>query len=462
MVGQQQQQQHHYHHHHQAVDGKDTASRVVTRVYSQTYQTYQCHLLLVAFVAFLYGLYYQISNVYHEYATRHSKHHHQHDMYFSSFVPSTTSSHAPASSDAKYTRSVFLPYVHKFGTKGVPLVWVTMHGGKEDVRIHMPVDTGSTGLLIGAPLLPGIDPQAGTPGRQYLSSSNIVYVGRYLDLKLTFHGIGDVSAGARVPVLIVDKSWMCPWYDPLKHGFECPLGPEGQHPVERDVSGITYMGVGFGRNKNADGQRTAASWGNPFLNIDSINGTRLRPEEIKAGYVVSTKGIQLGLTRGNTRGYNFMELERGIAHAVDARDWAMPRMQFRVNGQRSIPGSALIDTGIAQMYIRAEDSMPLPEVVIKNPKEGGTPTVQRVKNGTRIAIDFGAWASEELCEVAASYSFEVGQDSMMAPSYVVPGKQEPPPYVNTGRNFLKGCSIAFDAVDGRLGFRPVQRFQSMI
>lgn len=336
---------HHHHHQHQTVDSKDTASRAVTRAYSQTYQTYQYHLLVVAFVASLYGLYCQISNVYREYATRHSKPLHQPDMYFPSSIPSTTSSSALASAETKYTKSVFLPYVHRFGTKGVPLVWVTIHSGKEEVRIHMPVDTGSTGLLIGAPLLPGIDPQAGTRGRQYLSSSNIVYVGRYLDLNLTFHGVGDVSAEARVPVLIVDKSWVCPWYDPLKHGFECPLGPEGQEPVARDVSGITYMGVGFGRNKNSEGQRTATSWGNPFLNIDSVNGTRLGPADMKAGYIVSTEGIQLGLTRGNTRGFNFMRLERGVAHAVDARDWAMPRMQFRVNGRKSIPGFALIDTG---------------------------------------------------------------------------------------------------------------------
>lgn len=334
-----------HHCHHQIVDSKDTASRAVTRAHSHNYQTYQYHLLAVVFMASLYGLYYQISNIYREYAAKHSKDHRHPDMYLSSSFPSPTFLSAPAMCDAKHTRSVFLPFVHKFGVEGVPQVWVTIHSGNEDVRINMPVDTGSTGLLIGAPLLPGIDPQAGTPGRQYLSSSNIVYVGRYLDVDLTFHGVGNSSAGARVPVLIVDKSWVCPWYDPLKDGLECPLGPEGQEPIRRNVSGITYMGVGFGRNKHAGGQRTATSWGNPFLNIDSINGTRLGPEDLKAGYIVSTKGVQLGLNRENTYGYSFMKLERGIAQEVDPRDWAMPRMQFRVNGQKSIPGSALIDTG---------------------------------------------------------------------------------------------------------------------
>ena len=88
--------------------------------------------------------------------------------------------------------------------------------------------------------------------------------------------------------------------------------------------------------------------------------------------------------------------------------------------------------------------------------------VHRVRNGTKIAIDLGACVGEELDEVVVSYSFEVGQNSTMAPCYVVPGRQEPPPYVNTGRSFLKGYSIAYDAIDGRLGFRPVQTFQSMI
>lgn len=114
------------------------------------------------------------------------------------------------------------------------------------------------------------------------------------------------------------------------------------------------------------------------------------------------------------------------------------------------------------MYIRTEDSMPLPGVIIKNPKKGGTPMVHRVRDGTTIAIDFGACVGEQLSEVVVSYSLEVGQDSTMAPSYVVPGRQEPPPYVNTGRNFLKGYSIAFDAISGRLGLRAEQTFQSMI
>lgn len=443
---------------------ESTSKHAIARAYTQsTLELYRYHLLIITFVAFLYVLYCQLYSVYPEYASRHSKLLH-HDMYLASTQVSTSFSISdePTSPDSNYTKSVFLPYVYKFKTENVPLVKMTIHAGKKDVDIDMPVDTGSTGLLIGAPLLPGIDPNAGTRGRQYLSSSNIVYVGRYLDLNLTFHGGKGVYAETKVPVLIVDKSWVCPWYDPSKDGFVCPLGPKGQKPVERDIRGITYMGVGFGRNKNAEGQRTATSWGNPFLNIHAINGQPVAPMQMKSGYVVSTKGIQLGLTKETMDGFSFMELECGVSHGRDPRDWAMPRMQFHVNGRKSIPGYALIDTGIPQMYIRAEDSMPIPEVVIKNPKEGGTPTVHRVRNGTSIAIDIGSVVGDNLREAEASYSFEVGNQSLMAPSYVVPGRQEPPPYVNTGRNFLKGYSVAFDAIDGRLGFQPVSEYQSSL
>lgn len=427
------------------------------RAYSlNTLDLYRHHLLVVAFILSLYGLYCQLYGAYREYATKYSNHD---SMKLIALTPSSALIAEPTPYfESTYTKTVFLPYVYKFRTEEIPLVRVTIHTGHEGVEVEMPVDTGSTGLLIGAPLLPEIDPNAGNPGRQYLSSSNIVYVGRYLDLNLTFHGIEGETAATKVPVLIVDKSWVCPWYDPSKHGFDCPLGPGGQKPVERDVSGITYMGVGFGRNKNAEGQQTATSWGNPFLNIHAINGEAVEPRELYAGYVVSTKGIQLGLTKNNTRGFEFVKLDRGVLHDRDPRDWAMPRMQFCVNGRMSIPGHALIDTGIPQMYIRAEDSMPIPEVVIKNPK-GGTSMVHRVKNGTRVDISFGTVVEGDMGDTKASYSFEVGNSSLMAPSYVAPGRQEPSPYVNTGRNFLKGYSIAFDAVLGRLGFQPVPTYQ---
>ena len=107
--------------------------------------------------------------------------------------------------------SIFIPFINDFSSKHVPQVMCTVDG----VDIHMPVDTGSTGTLIGAPLLPNIPPTTGTLAHHFFTSSRILYVGRLVELAMNFTGQGGSYATAVVPVLIVDKSWRCPWYDPL-------------------------------------------------------------------------------------------------------------------------------------------------------------------------------------------------------------------------------------------------------
>ncbi|KAF1942077.1 hypothetical protein EJ02DRAFT_183385 [Clathrospora elynae] len=346
-----------------------------------------------------------------------------------------------------YTDSIFIPFIYKFRTKHVPQVMCTIQG----VEIKMPVDTGSTGTLIGAPILPNISPTAGTPVHHFFTSSKILYVGRLLELPIDFVGEAGSYATATAPILIVDKSWRCPWYDASIDRFECPVGPNGELAQERSTSNITYMGVGFGRNGPRDGMPYATPNVNPFLNIDAIDGDPVSKGAMRTGYVISTEGIQLGLTTINTLGFAFANLEPGLTHVEDSRDWAMAKMCFSIDGEGSNCGPALIDTGIPQMYIRAEEGASIPTVFIPNPNPNGTAgMVKRVKPGTKITVGFPS-----LGRPAASYSFVVGDNSSIEPSYVFPQLPQHPPFVNTGQNFLFGYSIAFDAVGGRFGFRPV-------
>lgn len=350
------------------------------------------------------------------------------------------------------TNSIFLPFIHRYGVEGAPQVMCTVDG----VSLPMPIDTGSTGLLIGAPILPNIDPEAGEPAHHFFTSSRILYVGRVVELCVGFDGEAGSYATSTVPVLIVDKSWTCPWYNPMKDKFVCPPGPHGEKATERDTSRITYMGIGFGRNRPRDGMPLAGPRANPFLNIDAINGHYVSPSSVRAGYIVSTQGVEIGLTAENTRGFAFENLEPGLTHKRDPRDWAMARMSFSINGEGRYYGPALIDTGIAQMYIRCEDSSAIPSITIRNPnKHGYAKMVKRVKPGTRIAVGFPS-----LDGSAPSYSFVVGEGSPIEPKYVVPGKAATPPYVNTGRNLLYGYSIAFDAIGGRFGLRQVNASSS--
>jgi hypothetical protein len=347
-----------------------------------------------------------------------------------------SNSHA-CSETKEHATSIFLPYTKGFTSASVPLVKTTIEG----VAIDMPVDTGSTGVLVGAPLLPHLDPKQGTPTYHYLTSSKILYNGRLVNLTVTFHGYNDSYADAKVSVFIVDKSWICPWYDPHKDTFECPPGPDGEEPTSRDTSQITYMGVGFGRNKAGSGQPGAVPTANPFLNIKSINGRALRPSVGRAGWTISTEGVHVGLTDVNMRGFNFTKLDHGVTWHEDPRDWAMVKMRFSVNGKQGSPGYGLIDTGIAQMYIRAEEDFLIPIVNVKDPNgDGSDKEVVRVRPGTKIAIRFPSFDEKEV----AGYSIVVGEPSPMAPSFVAPGKQTPPPFLNTGRDFLYGYSIAFD------------------
>ncbi|KAI4691260.1 uncharacterized protein J4E84_003551 [Alternaria hordeiaustralica] len=354
----------------------------------------------------------------------------------------------------RHTDSIFIPFMYNLNPKHVPQVMC----GVEGVDIKMPVDTGSTGTLIGAPILPNIPSTEGTPAHHFFTSSKILYVGRLVKLPMHFGGEDGSYATAEVPVLIVDKSWRCPWYDPRKDRFECPLGPHGEQAEERDTSQITYMGVGFGRNGPKDGMPYATPDINPFLNINAVDGEPVRQGNLQSGYIISAEGIQIGLTPKNTKGFAFSGLEPGLTHDKDARDWAMAKMCFSIDGQGQNCGTLLVDTGISQMYIRAEQGVSIPTVWIPNPNPNGqTSKLKRVKPGTNITIGFPS-----LDRPATSYSFVVGQNASIEPTYVFPQPPEHPPYVNTGRNLLFGYSIAFDAAGGRFGFRPAGSHASSV
>ncbi|KAF2993816.1 hypothetical protein E8E13_001621 [Curvularia kusanoi] len=350
---------------------------------------------------------------------------------------------------AQYTESIFLPYIYKFSPKHVPQIRTTI----DDVEIEMPIDTGSTMTLIGASILPNIAKDIGTPAHHFFTSSKILYIGRLVELPITFHGEVGSYAVAKVPILLVDKSWTCRWYDPSTPAgvFECPKGPNGEEPIVRDTSQITYMGVGFGRNGPKDGMPYASPSVNAFLNIESINGRTVSPGSMRIGYEISSQGVHLALTKAVTKGFRFTSLEPGLTHGKDPRDWAMVKMCFSVDGSGKHCGPGLVDTGISQMYIRAEEGFTIPNIMVRNPNPNGTATmVKRVKPGTEFAIGFPT-----LDGPAMSYALVVGGGSQMEPSYVFPEASLRPPFVNTGRNLLWGYSIAFDAVGGRFGFRRV-------
>lgn len=345
---------------------------------------------------------------------------------------------------SSFKATLFIPYASKFASNSTPTINGMINGEKHTI----PVDTGSTGLIIGAPKLKSIPKNKGTFGVEYLSSSNNLYTGRFVNINITFFGKNETKAVSQVPVLIVDKAVVCPGYNVTKGDGICPK----KNPQQNDLNRILYMGVGFGRNTKGSGLPYAIPSHNPFLNIQSINGKKVSDKTYRNGYTVSTHGIDLGLTTKNTAQYNWVKLDKGIT--TDSRDWAQVRTSFKVNDQGPFSGAALIDTGIGQMYIQAYPKGNIPNATVadtfhKPVVKGKKITV--VKKDTHL--DFGFPALNDKDGVAG-YDFKVGDKKFKSqPLWVQPVTIGNEPHVNTGRKFLWGFSVAFDAVSGRFGFK---------
>ena len=109
------------------------------------------------------------------------------------------------------------------------------------------------------------------------------------------------------------------------------------------------------------------------------------------------------------------------------------------------------------MYIRMpKANFNISNALVPNPSNI-TQDISVLPNGTSITISF---PSGKGCASIGSYNFDVGNPSTdwqqsMAPTYAIPLSYNTTsgPFVNTGRNFLEGYDIAFDAIGGRFGLR---------
>ncbi|KAF1847627.1 uncharacterized protein K460DRAFT_259778, partial [Cucurbitaria berberidis CBS 394.84] len=342
-------------------------------------------------------------------------------------------------------QTIFLPFASKFSSAYTP----TVRGSINGKAFTFPVDTGSTGLIIGAPLLPNVKLDAKNEakyqrGWEFLDSSSLLYTGRFVPLNVTFYGKTSARrAVTQVPVLVVQSVVKCPGYNPTTGKGVCPKGKSVKSTA--NLSHITYMGVGFGRNVAGSGIDFGTPDHNPFLNVIDINGHSTA--RLRTGYTLSTKGVYLGLTEKNTINADWVKLERGATE--NPRDWAGVRMSFKVNGAGDFKGTALVDTGVPQMYLQSAPIGTLPNVTIPNPAPSPAPKyTRRVTKGTHLAFAFPNFERG-----VAGYDFAVGDAAFPSqPKYVQPVSIGSGPFVNTGRNFLFGFTILFDAVDGRFGF----------
>jgi hypothetical protein len=276
------------------------------------------------------------------------------------------------------------------------------------------LDTGSVGVLTPRAVLGAdyqkFDPSLDTEFR-YVSSGK-TYFGQWVEVPLVlgvpaeWDGTGDYPV-ANVEVFAVDR------------------------PVAFDGG---LFGVGFGIGGRADGGPER----NPILQM-RYHGARLRQ-----GYIVSTEGVDVGLTAVNTAGFAFITLDRDGA----GRDWRPPNGSVELSADFSPDGlevqiPVLMDTGIKCMILWVSiDSRP-----------PGLTADSLLRDGVSVRVSVPA--QDPGTAPPLQYAFVTGDASQpMAPSEV---EWRVGHGINTGRNVLAGADYLYDAMAGRVGFRVPPR-----
>jgi hypothetical protein len=272
------------------------------------------------------------------------------------------------------------------------------------------LDTGSVGILAPRQTL-GPDYQNFDPSRdikfQYVSSGN-AYFGQWV----------------KVPVVL---------------GVPAPWDGAGDYPIAHvevfavdrpaDFNG-GILGVGFAIGGQADG----GSARNPLLHLSYLG------KHLSHGYIVSTQGIDAGLTTLNQEGFAFIALDRDAT----GEDWLQPLGSVDLTGDFNASGFSadlplLMDTGIPNMILWLSADNTPSNLPSHHPFPAG------------ISVSISAPPASQVTEPALDYSFVTGDASQsMAPSQVEWRKGNG---INTGRNVLAGADYLYDAMAGRIGFR---------
>jgi hypothetical protein len=339
-------------------------------------------------------------------------------------VPASAGS--PGRYDA-YDHGVYLPYVNAPGPRddiiALPRLRISF-GGRSYGAV---MDTGSTGVVVSADKIPNIDGlQSLGPGQLTYSSSGRIMIGQWVVTPITISGgNGTRVTTAPIPVLAVTR-------------VECTQRARRCTPNEAPRR-ISMMGIGFGRR--GDHQAQSGPGKNPFLSIANLNSNGPNVERMRRGYIVTRRGVHIGLTAANTQGdFSYVKL----APAPDGGDWAAIPACISVNGAKPAAcGSLLMDTGVTTMYLTVPESQAPSDIrTIK----GVTPTLVA---GTKLTISIPAEDSPQ-----ALYSFTVGDDlNPLAPGGLHLVGPTRAPFVNTSLRFLNGFDYLYDADGGFVGLR---------
>ena len=321
----------------------------------------------------------------------------------------TAASAAEKSDYRSAAGSVHLRYLNAGGgdIRAVPRIGLSF--GERVMRAEL--DSGSTGVVVAAALIPGFDQlPVISDGRLTYTSSGRVMIGSWVTTPLSLVGEDGASVTTEpMPILAVTR-------------VECLEQSRNCTPND-DPRDIAMVGIGFAREGDRQAESTPEK--NPLLRVSA--GTA------RKGYVLRAEGIDVGIDEKVARGdFRFVKLER----QEDLPDWKAVPACISVGGASPAAcGTMLVDTGVGDMFLTVPPSEAQPGPL---------------DDGTEIAVLLGDdSASEPL------YSFTTGDGSQpMAPARVhLDVSDRKKPFVNTSFHFLNGFDVLFDAEGGWVGFK---------
>jgi subtilase-type serine protease len=354
------------------------------------------------------------------------------------------------------TESYLVPYANptpSFGTAGLTLhldIQVSING-KTTPILKPQLDTGSRGLWISRNQLPADTKVSTVRGVIFYWSSGNQLIGTWTSAHVTF--LDAVPAGGAPPiatatalVLVVDYSscregiWpnrTCTKADAKKRTYmNKPGEPMG-----------AFMGIGFDRTGFGDtpvNNKYNQNF-NAFLNLDEM-----RLGNMRAGYMLTPEGVELGLTSTNTTAHGpgafaYAQLVPTGWKQVEKSppDWQVPMGYVSFGGIPYPLGEGVIDTGITDMLLT------LPGF----PTTGSPPSPP---DDTPLTVSLLGLPG------LVGYTFEVGdQSDPLAPlgiawSPLQPGKYteaKTQAFLNTGIDPLNAFNLLYDATGGYLGLQ---------
>jgi hypothetical protein len=345
----------------------------------------------------------------------------------------------------RYTQSYTLPFASGFGT-GFPLADPTIKVSLFGTTITPPIDTGSRGMIVSQNLLPGAVP-AGPKASIFYWSSGRKFTGIWTTTTLTFPDAVAAGRGtpavatATVPVLIVQrifceaapagKPWPNACADP---GMSWPTTKKNNLQVMNFGVGLDRTGYGSVPDDNAHNQQF-----NPFLNLD-----QMRIGVMRAGWVISLNGVQLGLTAANTGpGYAYTKLQpTGLKQVPGSPpDWQPAFGQVALNGQIYPAGQGVIDLGIGNMLLTLPPPFPTTGTL-------AGPTVTNYLLGLPGLVGYSFVAGSATASPAADQvtwtPLQKGRWSSSKTTTTL---------LNTGRDPVAAFNYLYDATGGYLGLQ---------